>query len=333
MIEEQVSSGDAAPFGFDGPRTGPYGSFHRVLTPDAVPPADADIDTLLDFGLTFDAVAHWGSESRCEEVAACGRAQWARGRGLPSSTVALRTCLFVERSRYTPSVATELEPPLGPGDAGASAPDQPVNPFLPVDHRYGDPEGHIRALVEEIRSIAEHDGRPDAPTRQPVRDSDTEAFLRLLGSYGVDGQLVVDALPDDIGGYWSVTEIPLHPPPIGIVDDEFGLRQILIGEPPLAVVSFHDSGTIDVAECVVWWDGHTPRRARRLETLQVLDGSSAESSEAKTRRLCRIIEDTIHRRRERFERCRACGRELPPEHMHDDDTCQGCAQRDFGVVY
>jgi hypothetical protein len=31
--------------------------------------------------------------------------------------------------------------------------------------------------------------------------------------------------------------------------------------------------------------------------------------------------------------CRYCGRRMVPGHMHSEDVCQGCAERELGVVH
>lgn len=38
-------------------------------------------------------------------------------------------------------------------------------------------------------------------------------------------------------------------------------------------------------------------------------------------------------RRQRARMCRVCGGTFVPGHMHDDALCQGCAERELGVVH
>ena len=35
----------------------------------------------------------------------------------------------------------------------------------------------------------------------------------------------------------------------------------------------------------------------------------------------------------KFRDCSICGRHNPPEWMHTDEVCQGCAEREQGVVH
>jgi hypothetical protein len=49
--------------------------------------------------------------------------------------------------------------------------------------------------------------------------------------------------------------------------------------------------------------------------------------------LVKLLAQASEARRQEFRRCRFCGREVAPEHRHDDRTCHGCAERHLGVVH
>lgn len=49
--------------------------------------------------------------------------------------------------------------------------------------------------------------------------------------------------------------------------------------------------------------------------------------------LLALLEAARAARREQFNRCRYCGRLVPPEHRHREDVCHSCAERHLGVVH
>ncbi len=61
------------------------------LTATDLPPDNAELEDLIRFAYTFDGYQHWGSISRCAEIAN------ARDHG---SLEKLRTCLFFEVRRW-----------------------------------------------------------------------------------------------------------------------------------------------------------------------------------------------------------------------------------------
>jgi len=46
-----------------------------------------------------------------------------------------------------------------------------------------------------------------------------------------------------------------------------------------------------------------------------------------------LIRAARESRRSRYRTCRYCEIAVPPESLHDEDTCQACAQRHLGGVY
>lgn len=111
--------------GFDGPRNGEFGSFHRVLTPEIVPEPDApwlDPEThLLDhldapltdvvgFALSFDGYAAMGENLR--HAANHAAEQWRKDGVVPETLVKLRSYLFYEQRRWRHFQRTPTEADL-----------------------------------------------------------------------------------------------------------------------------------------------------------------------------------------------------------------------------
>jgi len=82
----------------------------------------------------------------------------------------------------------------------------------------------------------------------------------------------------------------------------------------------------------------------RLPTVEWTCGSHGPAASstlwkraAWTRRTWRELEGWIaaalRARQEQFAACRYCGERVAPEHRYDDETCQGCASSQMGVVY
>ena len=106
---------------------------------------------------------------------------------------------------------------------------------------------------------------------------------------------------------------------------------VLVGGQPAEVVVRLTHSMATVSEYAVEWQGpHDPAvrpvtfgtlRWRRmpeihaLATLQTLIRAARESRTAK------------------FRACSYCGTSTPPERLHDDRTCQACAERHLGIVY
>jgi hypothetical protein len=106
---------------------------------------------------------------------------------------------------------------------------------------------------------------------------------------------------------------------------------VLVGGRPCEVVVRLTRSTATVSEYAVEWQGpheavvrpivlgtlHWRRmpEVHGLAALQTLIRAARESREAK------------------FRTCRFCGTSAPPERLHDEETCQACAETHLGVVY
>jgi len=78
---------------------------------------------------------------------------------------------------------------------------------------------------------------------------------------------------------------------------------------------------------VEWTKGaHAPRAASRL--WRRLTWSKIEEAG-----IAEVIGLAIAKRRAEFHKCRYCGEMVPPEHRHNRNTCQGCAEKHLGVVH
>jgi hypothetical protein len=104
------------------------------------------------------------------------------------------------------------------------------------------------------------------------------------------------------------------------------------GDPGLVTVSVDPDG-IAVAVFGVRWDGpHTPvPDPRPLACLAWSDFRGSEAEAVVAAQL--LIQAGIVIRRAAFRRCRSCKRNMPPEWLHAEDMCQGCAERELGVVH
>jgi len=79
------------------------------------------------------------------------------------------------------------------------------------------------------------------------------------------------------------------------------------------------------------WDGpHTP--VVYPEWLATLYWKNLPRTEMTTL-LHLVISRTSKLRRDTYGKCSRCGESKPPEWMHDEETCQSCAERYLGVVH
>ena len=106
---------------------------------------------------------------------------------------------------------------------------------------------------------------------------------------------------------------------------------VMIGGDPGEVIVRVSPGKVSVAVFSVRWEGpHTPVvRPKHFATL------SWRRLPAST--LMMTLHDLIRAAREvrkaTYRRCERCGEMKPPEWMHDEKTCQSCAERHLGVVH
>jgi hypothetical protein len=88
---------------------------------------------------------------------------------------------------------------------------------------------------------------------------------------------------------------------------------------------------ITVAEYAVKWHGpHTP-----VVTPKVLGSVrwNRTSADACLTVLRTLFDSAVEIRKAKYRACDHCGETTPPEFMHDEMTCMGCAQQHLGVVY
>lgn len=103
------------------------------------------------------------------------------------------------------------------------------------------------------------------------------------------------------------------------------------GDPGEVIVTIHSYGIEIQVFTVEWRDPHTPvvvgepfatlLSANYPDTSALLDAAGQAIAAARAKRL-----DT-------YCVCHRCCRTKPPEWMHDERTCQACAQLHLGVVY
>ncbi|MCY2928594.1 MAG: hypothetical protein NTV86_03705 [Planctomycetota bacterium] len=103
------------------------------------------------------------------------------------------------------------------------------------------------------------------------------------------------------------------------------------GDPGEVIVTIHPYGIEVQVFTVEWRDpGHPVVVGEPFAALLV---SNYPDTSALLDAARKAIADARAKRLETYRLCEHCGRMKPPEWMHDDRTCQGCAERDFGVVY
>ncbi len=100
------------------------------------------------------------------------------------------------------------------------------------------------------------------------------------------------------------------------------------GSPVLVVVGIAGDREVEVALPKVTWHGHFP-------VLGAEPGSRYPSGRHGdvAAWMRREVGQVVTRRLALFRTCTECDRVIPPEWMHDWSYCQGCAQRNHGVVY
>lgn len=87
--------------GFDGPRDGEYPEWHKVLTEEIVPAADAPwYPDIVEFAVTFNGYEALGGTGPIGSLANSVVSEWRSSGRLPDNLVELRSCLFFEQRRY-----------------------------------------------------------------------------------------------------------------------------------------------------------------------------------------------------------------------------------------
>ena len=102
------------------------------------------------------------------------------------------------------------------------------------------------------------------------------------------------------------------------------------GDPGEVVVQVHGSKVAVAVFTVVWNGPHTP--VLRPSSIGSLNWKRQPASEL-IRGLHTLIESAREIRRAKYGKCERCGETQPPEWMHNDKTCQSCAERYLGVVH
>jgi hypothetical protein len=106
---------------------------------------------------------------------------------------------------------------------------------------------------------------------------------------------------------------------------------ILVGGDPGEVIVRISGSKVSIAVFSIRWEGpHTPIvRPKQLASLNWKRLPASQIIMA-----LHILIDSAHEIRiEKFRKCERCGETIPPERMHDKQTCQTCAERHLGVVH
>jgi len=105
------------------------------------------------------------------------------------------------------------------------------------------------------------------------------------------------------------------------------LEWFAAGSPVLVLVGV-GGGVCTVAQPVVTWMGHVPQLAMTQAESVSLDAEVATLAWIK-----REVARVTSARKALFRTCVDCGESNPPEWMMNDGICQGCAERNHGVVF
>jgi hypothetical protein len=102
------------------------------------------------------------------------------------------------------------------------------------------------------------------------------------------------------------------------------------GDPPEVVVRLTQSHVIVSEYAAVWGTPFTlvarPRRVGVLNWKRLPETAFFNA-------LSQLIRGAREVRLSRFRTCRHCGESSPPEWLHSDDVCHGCAERSLGFVH
>lgn len=177
--------------------------------------------------------------------------------------------------------------------------------------RFGDgratgPAGRIcHRLLSERMSPARFREDSSKPELGVSRDGDQRDESDESANVSAAAVLRSLGLADSCPGEWRSGD--------GMVGAELRPSELLIG-------------WVDVA-----WPGPClpVARLRDLQRISLRDAEAASGVEA-----CgRAIATAGAQREAALRTCRLCEQRFTPGHMHDDRTCQGCAERHLGVVH
>jgi hypothetical protein len=106
---------------------------------------------------------------------------------------------------------------------------------------------------------------------------------------------------------------------------------VLVGGDPGDVIVRVGRSKVSIAVYSVRWEGpHTP--VVRPKQIATLNWKRLPASRTMME-LHNLIESAVEIRRSKYGKCVRCGETNPPEWMHDENTCQSCAERYSGVVH
>jgi hypothetical protein len=106
---------------------------------------------------------------------------------------------------------------------------------------------------------------------------------------------------------------------------------VLVGGDPGEVIMRIGGSKVSIAVYSVRWEGtHTP--VVRPKQVATLNWKRLPASRTMME-LHSLIESAVEIRRSKYGKCVRCGETNPPEWMHDENTCQSCAERYLGVVH
>ncbi|RPJ62310.1 MAG: hypothetical protein EHM24_25975 [Acidobacteria bacterium] len=106
---------------------------------------------------------------------------------------------------------------------------------------------------------------------------------------------------------------------------------VFVGGQPGEVVVRLTKSLATVSEHVVEWEGPHEAVVRPVSFGTVHWRRMAEGHALAV--LSTLIRAARESRLSKYRTCRFCERSVPPEHLHEEDVCQSCAQRHLGVVY
>jgi len=106
---------------------------------------------------------------------------------------------------------------------------------------------------------------------------------------------------------------------------------VLLGGQPGEVIVRLTRSLATVSEYGVEWEGPHEAVVRPVSLGTVHWRRMTETHALSV--LSTLIRSARESRLSKYRTCRFCERSVPPEHLHEEDVCQPCAQRHLGVVY
>jgi hypothetical protein len=184
--------------------------------------------------------------------------------------------------------------------------------------------------VEEIRKILA--SNPKIPAKE-VLSTLADKGITVAASlvYFVKGKVMSESRKKPIDREALLTELrELLPSPVREESEPHGSIVMEAGEPGEVIVRVNGD-KVSFSVFSVRWDGpHTPVvYPEQVATLN-WDRVPASSISITLRTLVRAVCDA---RKATFRQCEHCGKNNPPEWMHDNKTCQACASQHLSVVY